>query len=242
LILFNKLLLSSEEPYYRNSAGGEMKKNSLMVILLVIGLAAMAGADTITDTITFSPTGTIEDSNEYLTCGETPVNYLLPYEVSLPFGGSITVGDYVTWQHLFTPPTGTINSATLTLTLYDADNLFCFMGSCFDDNGIAPFGSPEYANIKVEGFPNSIPLNSGLDVDTGDYNVWVDKDFTTDGVLEATLSTTTDSSDFSLIKSVLTIDYTPSSSVPSSVPEPTSLLLLATGLGALGLAVWRKKK
>jgi hypothetical protein len=39
-------------------------------------------------------------------------------------------------------------------------------------------------------------------------------------------------------ESFVNIAYNPS----NAVPEPTSLLLLATGLGALGLAAWRRKK
>ena len=38
------------------------------------------------------------------------------------------------------------------------------------------------------------------------------------------------------------LSYSTGTGAPPPVPEPTSLLLLGTGLGALGLARWRRKK
>lgn len=44
------------------------------------------------------------------------------------------------------------------------------------------------------------------------------------------------------VSAVFSFGTTPGNNVPTTAPEPTSLLLLGSGLGMIGLAAWRKKK
>lgn len=184
----------------------------LNVALLFFGICATANAIpyTVIDTTYFTADGT-NATEDYVAHGWGDVDKL---------DGS---GDYVKWQHqyAFSPPLGTITSATLEISLNDdeTDRLFRLctyeMGLVFDESGQWTFG----------------------EVDTGTYGYNADGSYLGDGSFFVTIGSLW--GDFSIVSSTLTINYD-STGDQAPVPEPASLLLLGTGL--IGIATIGRKR
>jgi hypothetical protein len=176
-------------------------KKLLMVLVLVVGFAGLAGATLLTDVTTFNSTGTNPNGDLY------------------SYGGRIVdkleyTGDHVSWYHNFTfdPAYSTINSAKLSLYLYDCDSSY------------------EYGAVYQSG--RWTFLGEVDDKIYGAFNV--DVNLVKDGDLYVSLISTF--GDFYIKWSKLEIDYV----ATQPVPEPATLLLL--GIGMIGVVGAHSRK
>jgi hypothetical protein len=186
----------------------KIMKKIILMLAFVLCMGGVAGAATITDTTSFTKSGTNESGDLVAAWGD--VNYLG------------WIGDFVTWKHQFAfePAAATIDSATLTISLRD-------------NKGEGDGGFLGWKNEYAFGWTESGNWDFG-EVNTGDYAYGVDVNFLADGVFQVTIGSVW--GDFYIDQSMLTINYTP---VSTTVPEPTTLLLL--GLGLVGLAGAKRK-
>jgi len=182
-----------------------MKKICLVcfMILLPLVFCSTAGAIpyTLTDTTYFTTDGT-NAQEDYLDHGWGDVNRL------------DGISDYVTWQHQYTfsPPLGTITSASLELSLLDDEK--DFFSLCSYELGMIVDESGNWAIGEI---------------DTGTYGYSLDGAFLADGSF--TVGVASLWGDFILASSTLTIGYD-----AAPVPEPATLFLMGTGLvGMVGL-------
>lgn len=189
-----------------------MKKTLIGLGAMLLVAGSMVGASALTLTDTTEFTATGTNAPEDLAdYGWGTVNKL---------DGTF---DFVTWDHLFTfdPAAAAINSASLTIWLSDDAT----------DPWYQPFeigfGYTESGNWDL----GSVTSGSNR------YNVGVSS--LADGKFQITVASLL--GDFYIVKSELSIDYTPSSS-PASVPEPATMLLMGTGLAGLVAARRRKAK
>jgi len=136
----------------------------------------------------------------------------------------------LSWTHTFSF-SGTINSATLEVDFADLDSGTMGLTGDGISLGSFPGGST--------GGPGAWQPSTGAGVANVVINL-------TGSVLTALLDgsftiAATPSSGVSIWgsnRSILTVDYTPT----STVPVPAALPLLASGLGALGFLGWRRKR
>lgn len=143
--------------------------------------------------------------------------------------GSFT-GDYqlFTFQQKF-DLTG-YDPATAVLTFQwaadDSGESFATRGQWTPKFSLNGGGLQEYPGSPTNTYSLSSPvtLTSGFISGINAITFYVEGNGTTDGL--------------SVIKS----SFTASTSTHNPVPEPTSLLLFGTGLGAIGLATWRRRK
>jgi hypothetical protein len=150
-----------------------------------------------------------------------------------------STGDDWGWQH--NPVVG-YTTATLNVSAYDVDfssgerdaiyigsntgpGAF-FLGYLTGTNNAFSFtsfdvSSPAYAAMLAAGLEVWIAINTGSQLDPTGTDGWL----------------------VSLSKSVLTTDgASPGDPNPGTTPVPAALPLFATGLGAMGLLGWRRKK
>jgi len=189
------------------------------VLLLALGLAHPASAAILTDTTKFTATGTTDaggvangDLDGY---GGPSVNWL---------SGT---GDYVAWTHhyVFDPPSQNILSGSLALTF-------------FDDETDGKWWQVSTFELGI-GRGEDWTIDFG-EVDTETYTYSLNIAYLGDGSYSAKVMSLW--GDFGINQSVLTITYNP---VPvngnnNAVPEPSTILLLGSGL--LGVAVLGGKR
>jgi hypothetical protein len=177
------------------------------MLLLPLALCSTASAIpyTLTDITYFTASGT-NAAEDYVDHGWGDVNTLN--------GAS----DYVVWQHqyTFTPPLGTITSASLEISLFD-DEKDCFfpwtyeLGLIIDESGNWSIG----------------------EIDTGSYGYNLNGSYLADGSFYVGIASVW--GDFTISSSKLTIAYD-----AAPVPEPATLFLMGSGL--VGLAGLGRKK
>ena len=193
---------------------GKVIMRMLTILLLALGLTAPASAAVLTDTTIFTPTGT-NAPEDYNSHGWGAVNWL---------SGT---GDYVAWTHYYTfvPAAQNILSGSLSLTFYDDETDGKWWQVSTFELGI--------------GVGEDWTIDFG-EVDTGIYTYSLNIAYLGDGSYSGKVMSLW--GDFRIDQSVLTITYDP---VPDNgnthaVPEPSTILLLGSGL--LGVAVLGRKR
>lgn len=136
----------------------------------------------------------------------------------------------LSWTHIFSF-SGTINSATLEVDFADLDS-----GSmALTGDGIS-LGSYAGGNTGGPGpwqpSTGSGVVNLVINLTGSALTALFDGSFTVAATPSGSVSI------WGTNRSILTVDYTPS----STVPVPAALPLLASGLGALGFFGWRRKR
>lgn len=154
-------------------------KKIVLILAFVLCMGGVAGAVTLTDTTTFTATGT-SAAGDLVDYGWGDVNLL---------NG---ISDFVTWKHQYTfdPAAALLNSATLAISLRDDETDTWWLPTWEIGAGLA------------EGFQFAVD-----DVDTGTYSYGVNVTYLTDGIFQVTVASLV--GDFYIDQSVLNIDYTP---------------------------------
>ena len=153
-------------------------KKIFLALVLVLCMAGVAAADTVTDTTLFNATGTVQ-TGDFVSKGWGDVNLL---------NGT---GDWVTWEHQFVynPHSTASNVATLTVYLRD-------------DNGEGDGGFLGYKNEYAIGWTEDGTWAFG-EIDTASYNYDINFSALADGSFYVTLASIY--GDFYIDKSELTM-------------------------------------
>lgn len=192
-----------------------------LLLLMTLASVQPAGAATITYSDTFDPTDVLFDNSAGSCTGANGVVDTVSGFIS----GECTSLSYSHTMTGYTNPPDTLVSATLTLFLYDDNTPSGDVG-----------GTPEKFDLTLDGtvFQDGGLITSGSTsgspFNPGAYNVFAE--VSADGNLNVLLAL--DQGDFFFARSILNATWEDNPITGgASVPEPSTLLLLGTGIAGL---------